>query len=161
MSSHALLVFLFFALTCFGAAAVGSAWTSSSVDTWYAQLHKPALNPPNWVFGPVWSVLYLLMAASAWLVWRNAGWRGAGYALALFFVQLGLNVVWSGLFFGLRLPGAALVEIFFLWAAIIATAVAFLPFSRTAFWFMMPYAAWVSFASFLNFELWRLNSGSR
>jgi translocator protein len=160
MLSHGWLMLLFFTLTCFGAAAVGSAWTSSSVDTWYAQLHKPALNPPNWIFGPVWSVLYLCMAVSSWLVWRSAGWSGAKYAFVLFFVQLGLNVAWSGLFFGIRSPGAALIEIFFLLVAIVVTAVAFLPFSRTAFWLMVPYAAWVSFASFLNFQIWRLNSGS-
>ncbi len=149
---------LFFAFVCFAAAAAGSVWTSSSVDTWYAQLHKPALNPPNWLFGPVWSVLYLCMAASAWLVWRNAGWSGGRYALVLFFAQLGLNVTWSALFFGLRLPGAALVEVLVLLLAIIATAISFLPFSRTAFWLMIPYAAWVSFASHLNAEIWRLNS---
>ncbi len=152
------LMLLFFAFVCFAAAAAGSAWTSSSVDTWYAQLHKPALNPPNWIFGPVWSVLYLCMATSAWLVWRVAGWSGGRYALVLFFVQLGLNVTWSALFFGLRLPGAALVEVLVLLLAIIATAISFLPFSRTAFWLLIPYAAWVSFASHLNAEIWRLNS---
>ena len=160
MSKHDWLMLLFLLLTCFGAAAGGSAWTSSSVNTWYAQLRKPAFNPPNWIFGPVWSVLYLFMAVSAWLVWRSAGWNGAKYALTLFFLQLGLNVIWSYLFFGLHSPGAALAEIFFLLALIVATAVAFLPFSKTAFWLMVPYAAWATFASFLNFQIWRLNSGS-
>jgi translocator protein len=160
MPRRSWLMLLFFTATCFGAAAVGSAWTTSSVNTWYAQLRKPALNPPSWIFGWVWSVLYLFMATSAWLVWRTAGWSTAKYALVLFFAQLGLNVAWSGLFFRLHFPGAALIEIFLLLAAIAATAIAFLPFSSAAFWLMVPYAAWVSFASYLNFQLWRLNLGS-
>ena len=154
------LMFLLFASVCFGAATAGSVFTSSSVHTWYAQLRKPGLNPPNWLFGPVWSVLYLCMAASAWFVWRNAGWGRGKHALILFFVQLGLNVAWSALFFGLRSPGAALVEVLALLLTIVATAISFLPFSRPAFWLMIPYAAWVSFASYLNAEIWRLNSGS-
>jgi translocator protein len=148
-----------FLVICFGAAAIGSLFTYATVDTWYAQLRKPSFNPPNWIFGPVWSALYFMMALSAWLVWRKAGWSRAKVALLLFFVQLALNVTWSGLFFGLRRPGLALVEIFFLLGAIVATALAFLPFSRTAFWLMMPYFAWVSFAFFLNLKIWQLNSG--
>jgi translocator protein len=160
MPRHSWLMLLFFTATCFGAAAVGSAWTTSSVNTWYAQLRKPALTPPNWIFGPVWSVLHLFMATGAWLVWRSGGWSGAKYAFVLFFVQLGLNVAWSGLFFALRLPAAALVDIFFLLGAIISTGIAFLPFSRTAFLLIIPYAFWAAFASYLNFDIWRLNSGS-
>ena len=155
------LMLLFFTLTCFGAATAGSAWTSASLNTWYAQLRKPALNPPSWSFGLVWSALYLLMAVSAWLVWRSAGWNGAKYALVLFFLQLGLNVAWSYLFFGLHSPAAALTEIFFLLAAIVGTTIAFLPFSRIASWLMFPDAVWVSFAIYLNFQIWQLNSGSR
>jgi tryptophan-rich sensory protein len=151
---------LFFTATCFSAAAIGSAWTASSVNTWYAQLRKPRFTPPNWIFGSVWSALYLFMAIGAWLVWRNASWSGAKYALILFFVQLGLNVAWSGLFFALHLPAAALVDIFFLLAAIIATGIAFLPLSRTAFLLIIPYAFWVAFAGYLNFDIWRLNSAS-
>ena len=154
------LMLVVFLVICFGAASIGSLFTSSSVDTWYAQLKKPTFNPPKWIFGPVWSVLYFLMAVSAWLVWRNAGWKEGGAALLLFLGQLALNVAWSGVFFGLRQPGMALLVIFSLLATIIATAVAFLPFSRTAFWLMTPYAAWVSFASLLNFAIWRLNSGA-
>jgi len=160
MSDRGWLMLFLFTLACFSAAAVGVASTSMSVNTWYTQLRKPALNPRNWVFGPVWFVLYLFMAVSAWLVWRNAGWNDARYAFVLFFVQLGLNVAWSGLFFGLRSPGAEMVEIFFLLAAIFATTIAFLHFSRTAFWLMMPYAACVLFATSLNFRLWQLNFGS-
>jgi len=153
------LVLVGFLVICFAVAAVGSVFTSASVATWYPTLQKPAFNPPNWIFGPVWSALYLMMAISAWLVWRSAGWSGAKGALVLFFVQLALNLAWSGLFFGLRRPGIALVEITLLLTSILATAVGFRPFSRTAFWLMVPYAAWVSFASFLNFKIWQLNSG--
>ena len=160
MSYRSWFMLLFFVLTCFGAATAGSAFTSSSLSTWYAHLRKPALNPPGWTFGLVWSVLYSLMAVSAWLVWRSAGWNGARYALVLFFLQLALNVAWSYLFFGLHSPGAALAEIFILLAAIVGTAIAFLPYSRIAFWLMLPYAAWVSFAIYLNFQIWQLNSDS-
>lgn len=160
MSYRSSFMLLFFILTCFGAATAGSAWTSSSLNTWYANLRKPALNPPGWTFGLVWSVLYLLMAVGAWLVWQSAGWSAARYALALFFLQLALNVAWSYLFFGLHSPGAALAEIFILLAAIVGAAIAFLPHSRIAFWLMFPYAAWVSFAIYLNYQIWRLNSAS-
>src|SRR5262245_12415992 len=96
---------------CFGAAAVGSAVTLPEINGWYASLPKPSWNPPNWVFGPVWSTLYLLMAVSAWLVWREAGFTGARIALALFGIQLALNVLWSVLFFGWHRPDLALVDI--------------------------------------------------
>lgn len=148
---------LVFVVATFGAAALGSAFTSTSVNTWYAQLHKPAFNPPNWVFGPVWSTLYLLMAVSAWLVWRNGGWTGGSVALTLFIIQLALNVLWSALFFGLRQPGFAMIDIVLLLSAIIGTTVAFMPVSKLAFWLMGPYVLWVSFASVLNFKIWQLN----
>ena len=99
------------------------------------------------------------MALSAWLVWRRADWGGAKLALTLFFAQLALNVAWSGLFFGLRRPGTALVEIAFLLSAIVATALTFRSVSSLAFWLMVPYTVWVAFASLLNFKIWQLNSG--
>jgi tryptophan-rich sensory protein len=160
MSDNRWLMFLFFLLSCYGAALLGSIWTSSSVDTWYADLRKPSFNPPNWIFAPVWSVLYSLMATSAYLVWRRAHGRGTKLALTLFFAQLALNVAWSGLFFGLRRLGTALVEIVFLFGAIVATAWAFRPVSGLAFWLMVSYALWVAFASLLNFKIWQLNSGA-
>ena len=160
MSDNRWLMFLFFLLTCFSAAVLGSIWTSSSVGIWYAELRKPSFNPPNWIFAPVWSALYFLMALSAWLVWRKAEWGGARLALTLFFGQLALNVAWSGLFFALRQPGMALIEIVFLLGTIVATAVAFRPVSGLAFWLMVPYALWVAFAALLNFKIWRLNLGA-
>jgi tryptophan-rich sensory protein len=126
-----LLLFLFL---CCSAAWLASIWTASSVRTWYVGLRKPAFNPPNWLFGPIWSTLYLLMAISAWLV------------------------AWSGIFFRLRRPGWALVEIVFLFIAIVATALAFHAISTLAFWMMVPYALWSGFAALLNFKIWWLNS---
>lgn len=157
MSSHSWLILALFVFVCFGAAGLGSIWTASSVNTWYRTLRKPAFTPPNWIFAPVWSALYLMMAVSGWLVWRNAGWGGAKLPFFMFFVQLALNVAWSGLFFGLRRPSVALVDVAFLLAAIIVTAISFLPFSTAAFCLLIPYAAWVSFATFLNFKIWTLN----
>lgn len=160
MSDKRWLMLFFFLFVCYSAAGLGSAFTASSVQTWYADLRKPAFNPPNWIFAPVWSTLYFLMALSAWLVWRKADWGGASLALILFFVQLAMNVAWSGLFFGLRLPGSSLVEIIFLLGAVVATALAFRSISGLAFWLMVPYALWVAFAALLNFQIWRLNLGA-
>lgn len=143
-----------FVLLCFAAAGMGSALTNLSVETWYAGLRKPSFNPPNWIFGPVWTALYLMMAVAAWLVWRRAGWDTS---LTLFFAQLALNVVWSGLFFGMRSPGAAFAEIVLLWFAILLTTVGFAAVSSAAAALMLPYLAWVAFAAVLNFSIWRLN----
>ncbi len=142
---------------CFGAAALGSLATAQAVDTWYPALRKPPWTPPSWVFGPVWTVLYLMMAIAAWRVWLAAPWRQTAWPLGLFAVQLALNVLWSVLFFGVQMPGAALVEIVVLWAAILATTIAFFRHSRLAAGLMIPYLAWVSYAITLNFEFWRLN----
>lgn len=142
---------------CFAAAAVGALFTSPNVPGWYANLDKPSWTPPSWVFGPVWSFLYLLMGISAWQVWRSAGSRPAVVPLVLFGIQLVLNMVWSGLFFGLRSPGAALIDIVLLWWAILATTIAFWGRSVPAGWLMLPYLAWVSFAAALNLAIWYLN----
>ncbi|HZH90481.1 MAG TPA: TspO/MBR family protein [Pyrinomonadaceae bacterium] len=142
---------------CFAAAAVASSYTAPAIPGWYASLRKPAWNPPNWLFGPVWTLLYLMMAVAAWLVWRERGFAGAGTALALFSLQLILNALWSVIFFGRRNPALALVEIFFLWAAIFATMLAFWRVSHAAGWLMWPYLLWVTFAGFLNLNIWKLN----
>ncbi len=142
---------------CFGAAGIGSMLTTPSIGGWYATLAKPAWSPPNWVFGPVWSLLYLAMAVAAWLVWRRVGFPHAASALNLFGVQLVLNVCWSAIFFGAHRPGLALAEILVLWLAILATMVAFRPLSRAAAWLLAPYLLWVAFAATLNFSIWRLN----
>jgi translocator protein len=139
---------------CFGAAAFGSQF---SPGEWYAELAKPAWTPPGWLFGPVWSVLYAMMGIAAWLIWKDAGFSGARVALGLFVFQLVLNAAWSWLFFGLQEPGLALVDIGLLWAAILATAVAFRHHRPLAAGLLVPYLLWVSFAAALNFEIWRLN----
>lgn len=143
---------------CFIAASIGGAVTGPKIDSWYAILTKPSFNPPNWIFGPVWTTLYLMMALAAWLVWRERGWAGAKGPLTLFAVQLALNVLWSCLFFGLESPGLAFVEVLVLWAAIAATMAAFWLRSKPAGLLFLPYLAWVSFAAVLNFTIWRLNA---
>lgn len=143
-----------FVALCAGVAGVGAAWTNRSLFDWYPRLRKPAWNPPNRVFGPVWTVLYLLMAVAAWLVWRR---QGPGWALALWGLQLALNLLWSGVFFGLRRPGWAAVEVVLFWLSIIATAIAFSPVSVVAALLLIPYVCWVAFAAVLNITIWRLN----
>jgi tryptophan-rich sensory protein len=150
-----LLVFL---AVCFSAAALGGAATYPRIEGWYATLTKPSWTPPNGVFGPVWTLLYIAMAVAAWLVWRQKGARGARAPLVLFAVQLGLNVAWSWLFFGLMAPGLGAVDILLLWIAIVATLVAFWRRSIAAGLLLVPYLAWVTFAAALNFAIWRLNA---
>ncbi|MCS6818269.1 MAG: TspO/MBR family protein [Acidobacteriota bacterium] len=153
-SFHELIALGIFLGICFAVAGIGSWFTTPQIEGWYASLRKPGWTPPNWVFGPVWSALYTSMAVAAWLVWRRHGW---GWELALFGVQLALNMAWSAIFFGLRNPGAALVEIFALWVMILATMLSFWRISSTAGWLMVPYLGWVSFAAVLNFVIWRMN----
>jgi benzodiazapine receptor len=138
-------------------AAVGGWFTSLGQPGWYDTLTKPSFNPPSWLFGPVWTTLYVLMAVAAWLVWRKAGFDGATAALTLFFVQLALNLAWSGLFFALRNPTLALVEIAALWLAIAATMVLFFRHSTLAGALFVPYLLWVTFAAVLNAAIVRLN----
>lgn len=142
-------------LICFAAAAFGGMFMPGE---WYASLKKPAWNPPGWVFGPVWTALYTMMAVAAWLVWKRGGFTVQRGPLTLFLVQLALNAVWTPLFFGLQWPGAAFAEIVLLWVAIGVTLFAFGRVSQVAAWLLVPYLAWVSFAAALNFALWRLNA---
>ncbi len=144
-------------LITFAASGVGGYFTAQSVKDWYPTLSKPSWNPPAWVFGPVWTALYVLMGVAAWLVFRERAARPVAPALALYGVQLLLNAAWSVLFFGLRNPLAGLVEIVFLWLAIAATMVVFWSAKPLAGILLLPYLAWVGFASVLNFALWRLN----
>ena len=142
---------------CLGAGFAGSRFTFRSVATWYPTLRKPAWTPPAWLFAPVWTALYCLMGIAAWLVWNRAGWAATRIPLALFAIQLVLNVAWSGIFFGWRKPAWALAEIVLLWVAIAATACEFWPVSRSAAWLLVPYVVWVTYAAALNFAIWRLN----
>jgi translocator protein len=143
---------------CLLTGVFGSLATSTSVNSWYVELSKPSWTPPSWVFGPAWTMLYIMMAVAAWLVWRKGYTADVRLALTLFAVQLLVNGLWSYLFFGLRWPGGALVDIAVLWVAIAATAIAFARVSQPATWLMLPYLAWVSFAMALNLEIWRRNA---
>ena len=149
------MLIVFFAV-CLGAGGLGSFFTASSVRDWYPKLRKPAGTPPSWIFGPVWTTLYLMMAVSAWLVWREYG-RGALPALLIFFAQLALNIAWSGIFFGSRMPGVAFVEIVILWLAILFTIFVFYFLVPLAALLLVPYVLWVTYASYLNWGIWRLN----
>ena len=142
---------------CFAAAAIGGWLTSRTLATWYPGLAKPSWNPPDWVFAPVWTVLYAMMACAAWLVGRERGWRAAAFPLGLFAAQLALNVAWSGLFFALQSPGAALVDVILLWLLILATLVSFWRVNAQAGLLLVPYLGWVSFAAVLNCAIWQLN----
>lgn len=138
----------------FSAAYVG---TRFPPDDWYEALSKPAWNPPNWLFGPVWTILYLLMAVAAWLVWRESGFAGVAIPLGLFLLQLGLNAAWSWIFFGRGELGLALAEILVLWVAILGTIIAFWRVRPISGMLLVPYLLWVTFASVLNATLWQLN----
>lgn len=146
---------LVFAAITFATAAIGS---MSSPDAWYASLSKPSFNPPNWIFAPVWTVLYVLIALSAWRIWKQAG--GWCVALTLWVVQLLLNGMWSPLFFTMHRIDLALLDIVVLLAALIATIAAFHRRDRLAAAMLVPYLAWVSFATLLTFSIFRLNPAS-
>ena len=140
----------------------GAALTGVFVSTggWYAQLVKPAWNPPGWVFGPVWTLLYSMMAVAAWLVWQRGGWAGQRWPLGLYLLQWALNALWTPLFFGLQRPGLAFAEITVLACAVLATLVSFWKVRRSAGALMVLYALWVGFAAVLNFAIWRLNTST-
>ena len=141
------------------AGIIGSVFTAPAISSgWYASLVTPTLNPPAWVFGPVWTILFALMGIAAFLVWKKGlATPGIKRALIIFDVQLGLNALWSIIFFGLHSPGVAFVEIIFLWLAILATIITFAKISKSAAWLLVPYILWVSFAGYLNFSIWMLN----
>ena len=145
---------------CLGAEVVGGLLTTPAIRSgWYGLLEKPVFQPPAWVFGPVWTMLYVLMAVSAWLVWEKADEKPIKTPLVLFYVQLLLNVMWSGLFFGMGRPDLALAEILVLWTLIAVVTVLFFRVRRTAGLLFVPYLAWVSFALMLNGSIWWLNRG--
>ena len=143
---------------CLIAGALGSMFTTPQIPGWYADLAKPSFNPPNWLFGPVWTALYVMMGISLFLVWR-AGFaeRRVQLAVGFFIAQLACNVLWSYAFFGRQSPLAGLVVIIALWILIVITMIASAPVSKAAALLLIPYLLWVSFASILNASLWRLN----
>ncbi len=151
------LMLAVFLAACLCAGGLGALWSREGLASWYPTLRKPSWNPPNWVFGPVWTALYFSMAVAAWIIWRRRDRASVALPLGLFGLQLLLNAIWSPLFFNLRSPGLALVEILLLWAAIMATILAFRRVSTAATVLLVPYLAWVTFASTLNAAIWSLN----
>jgi len=145
-----------FLTLCLGAGAMGSVATAPQIPAWYASLGKPSWNPPSWVFGPVWTALYVMMGVAAWLVWRKVG-TAYGREFLWFWIQLVLNAMWSFIFFGLEQPDWAFAEIILLWLSIAATLWMFRKCSSLAVLLLTPYLGWVSFAASLNFTIWRLN----
>lgn len=152
-----LLGLVIFVAACLAVSAIGGWVTAKSVDTWYQALQKPSFNPPDWLFAPVWTLLYLMIAISGWRAWRSPAQDGLRRAMAVYAAQLALNLAWSCVFFGGRLIGPALGVILLLLVAIGLNAALFWRTDRLAGWLLLPYAAWVAFAAALNFELWRLN----
>jgi tryptophan-rich sensory protein len=137
---------------------IGSMSTSSSVSSWYQTINKPVFNPPNSVFGPVWTTLFILMGVSLYIVWsKGLKKKGVKKALGVFGIQMLLNIAWSFLFFGLRSPLLGLIEIVVLWSAILYTIILFYRISKTASYLLIPYILWVSFAAILNFAIFLLN----
>ena len=151
------IVLLFWLALCYGVAWLGSAWTAPEIAGWYRTLIRPGFAPPNWVFAPVWSLLYLLMAVAAWRICEAPPSSLRVWGLALFLVQLALNLAWSWIFFHRHAIGAAGLEIVALWAAIGGAILLFARIRPGAAWLLVPYWAWVTFASALNWAYWRLN----
>ncbi|MEO6080998.1 MAG: TspO/MBR family protein [Steroidobacteraceae bacterium] len=145
-------------LVSFAAGAIG-AIASVEARTFYGQLTRPDWAPPGWLFGPVWSALFALMGLAAWLVWRQHGFKAGRAALVLFVIQLAANALWSWLFFAWHQGGLAFAEVLVLWALIVATSVSFWRHSALAGAMMLPYLAWVTFASALTYSTWQLNPG--
>jgi tryptophan-rich sensory protein len=139
---------------CFLAAWIGSRFQPGE---WYQHLVKPFLTPPSWIFGPVWTILYIMMGVAAWLVWQRYSFAGAAWPLSLFIGQLALNALWSYLFFGLKNPGLAFLDIVALWLALLTTFIVFWQYFPPAGQLLFPYLLWVTFAAYLNLQFWRLN----
>lgn len=147
-------------ILCQLAGVIGGLFTSHTIPTWYQTIKKPVFNPPNWIFGPVWTLLYLAMGISLYLIWKSDGPGNAKtMAMTVFFIQLGLNILWSFLFFFLKNPLAGFIEIIVLWIFILITILLFYPLSKLGSLLMIPYILWVSFAAVLNYFLWHLNKG--
>ena len=151
MIGSSVLGLMGFVGVCFLAALSGAFFRPGA---WYESLAKPWWRPPNWVFAPAWTILYITIAISGWLIWRTAGF---GPALAIYFLSLLFNAAWSALFFGIRRPDLAFLDLSLLWISIVATIVAFFPIERWAGYLLLPYLGWVSFAGMLNFAVWQMN----
>jgi len=158
MDKNKILKLIAAILVCEIAGGIGSLFTAPSIPTWYASIQKPAFNPPNWIFAPVWTTLFLLMGISLYLIWeKGLEKKEVKMAFSVFGIQLALNVIWSILFFGLQSPFFAFVEIVLLWIAILVNIIFFYRISKWAGILLIPYIMWVSVAAFLNYSVWVLN----
>jgi tryptophan-rich sensory protein len=144
-------------LFCESAGLIGTIFTAKNIPAWFSTLKKPAFNPPDWLFGPVWITLYAMMGISLYLIWKKSGEQDVKLPITLFIIQLILNALWTLIFFGLKSPQYAFIEIVILWIFILLCIIKFYPISVTASLLLIPYLLWVSFASVLNYSLWRLN----
>ena len=140
-----------------GIGSLGGIFTIAEIPNWYAGLNKPSFNPPNWLFGPVWTSLYTMMGVAFYLIWKQAETATRKKAILLFIIQFVLNFFWSIIFFSLHSIGAALIEIIVMWIFILLTIIQFSKLSKPAAWLLVPYIAWVSFASLLTASIWKLN----
>jgi benzodiazapine receptor len=154
MTAHSTIVLFGFVAACFFAALAGSIFRPGD---WYEGLTKPSWRPPNRLFAPVWTVLYFTIAVSGWLVWRKAGFAAAELPFIIYSVHLVLNAAWSPIFFGMHRPDLGFIAIVLLWLSVVTTIVFFYPIYAGAALLLVPYLVWVSFASVLNFAIWRLN----
>jgi len=153
-----ILIFIASIVICQLAGIIGSIFTTPAIPTWYANINKPTFRPPNWVFAPVWTTLFLLMGIALFLIWKKGlDKKENRIAFSIFIFQLILNTLWSVLFFGMKSPFAAFMEIIFLWVAILTSIILFFRISRLAGALLIPYILWVSFASILNFSIWKIN----
>jgi len=158
MSKSKILKLVVSVLICQGAGVVGSLFTSPAISGWYATIQKPSFNPPNWIFAPVWTLLFLLMGIALYLVWSSGKEsKKKRTAILIFAVQLILNIFWSILFFGLQSPLYAFIEIIIFWLAILLTIITFYKISKPAAYLLLLYLLWVSFAAVLNFSILILN----
>ena len=151
------IVLALWLLACLGVGTLGGRWTGPEIPAWYRTLTKPSFNPPNWIFAPVWTTLYILMAVAVWLVTQSPDSPLRTLGLGLFVIQLALNLAWSWIFFRKHALGSAAIEVAVLWCVIGATTLVFSRVSIVSAWLMAPYWGWVSFASILNATIWRLN----
>jgi tryptophan-rich sensory protein len=142
---------------CQLAGIIGSIFTAPAVTTWYAVLNKPAFNPPDWIFAPVWIILYVLMGISFYIIWIKSSRQNFGFLFSAFVLQLILNAFWNIIFFGLRFPLLAFIEIIVLWVMILICIFYFYPVSRASSYLLVPYIIWVTFAAVLNFAFWKMN----
>jgi len=158
MTKSKILLYLESLALCLSAGIIGGLFTTSAITEWYQYINKPSFNPPNWIFGPVWTLLYFMMSIALYLVWQKGLKKKENWSAFIFFmVQLGLNTLWSILFFGLRSPLLGLIDIALLFITIVVVIYKFFRINKTASLMLAPYLLWVTFASVLNFFIWKLN----